>query len=158
MVKRGIPVRFALDVNIAAPAPKVFQALVDWKGHESWIPLTKVRIGVGSAEVAREPHVGQHFMARTGIGRLAFDDNMAVVQLDPESRKCEVIKTGPLLTGRAGFEVREGGAISVLSWYEEVSAPLPSFLSPILSPLLTLLGRIGFQLSLRRLGALLREK
>ena len=37
--------RVVYSVDIAAPAQEVFNAVVDWRGQDRWVPLTIVRAG-----------------------------------------------------------------------------------------------------------------
>ena len=37
--------RVVYSVDIAAPAQEVFNAVVDWRGQDRWVPLTTVRAG-----------------------------------------------------------------------------------------------------------------
>lgn len=148
----AIPVAFSIDVKVKTSADTLFRALIDWEDHASWIPLTKVTITKVASRFNGEAHVGQEFSARTGINPLAFDDNMRVTQLDRVSYSCEVEKIGPLLTGKAGFTLSPKTGYTVLTWYEDVVVPLPRFLSPILSPILGVIGSIAFRASFKKLA------
>ncbi len=136
-------VSFALDVDCPASAERTWQALIDWRGHATWIPRTTVRILQGDGGV------GTSFVARSGIGPLAFDDTMDVTLLDGATRTAAVRKTGPLLTGTAGFTVSERGAASRIHWHEDVHVPgVPSLLAPALA----VGGRVMFRIAIRRLA------
>ena len=63
--------QFTVVRDVRAPAGAVFARLVDWDAHSAAIPLTRLH---HTGEAA----VGQRFVARTGWGRLAFDDPMEV--------------------------------------------------------------------------------
>ena len=97
----------------------VWQELIDWKGHEGWVPMTRVELG-------SEPQdeVGATFMAFTGVWKLGLEDNMRVSVLDWDgdtmSGRCEVEKLGPVLTGTAGFTVSPEGDGARVEWIEDV--------------------------------------
>lgn len=156
-VKQTVPVNFSLKVEIPVPAISLFRALTDWRDHSSWIPLTAVTITKEIPGHRGGAHSGQEFCARTGIGLFAFNDNMRVTKIDPENLSCEVEKIGPIITGRAGFTLISKVDCSYLTWYEEINLPLPSFFSPLLSPLLSFLGKIAFTISLKKLASHMRK-
>ena len=60
-------VRFEVRHSFTAPARVVWDELIDWKGHEAWIPATKVEIHTDGDPTA----VGAEFTATTGYGPLA---------------------------------------------------------------------------------------
>ncbi len=143
-------VRFIVDVPFDAPARTVWDELIDWKGHEGWIPATRVEVD-GDDPTA----VGATFTAWTGFGPLSLEDRMRITELAWDdtsgSGRCEVEKLGPILTGRAGFEVRPSpsGHGSEVEWLEDVRVRwLPSFLAPVVERL----GAIGFRRGMRGLA------
>ena len=137
-------VAFDVTVQLSHPANTVWSALIDWSRHGDWIPATKIRMLTGDGDV------GTRFIARTGRGPLAFDDCMTVTGLDQRSRGARVEKTGPWLTGTAGFSVADQGQSCVVAWSEDVLVPgVPG----ILAPLATVASRVAFRLALRRLAA-----
>ena len=136
-------VSFALDVHCPASAERTWQALIDWRGHATWIPQTTVRILDGDGGVATT------FIARSGIGPLAFDDTMKVTLLDPVTRTAMVRKTGPLLTGTAGFTVSDAGSGCRIHWQEDVHVP---HVPPFLAPALAIGGRVMFRVAIRGLA------
>ncbi len=141
------PVRFEVVVDFdAAPTP-VWEALIDWKGHEDWIPATRVE--VDSADPAQ---VGATFTAWTGYGPLTLEDRMEVVENDWRENdrrgSCQVEKLGPLLFGRAGFTVEPHGSGSRVTWFEDVTVKhLPRPLAPVASRV----GALGFRFGMSRL-------
>lgn len=134
--------RFDHDARI------VWDDLVDWKSHENWIPMTRVKVGDG------EPtDVGHEFTAWTGPGRLSLEDRMRVTtcEWDPEtsSGDCTVEKLGPVLAGEAGFTVRPDGDGSTLDWFEDVTIRfVPQFLAPVVGKL----GALGFKQGMKGLA------
>ena len=129
-------------------APRVlWDDLIDWPSHGSWIPATTIESGGGDPS-----EVGYTFTAWTGKRPVALEDRMRVTQCDwdEETRTgvCAVDKLGPILGGSAGFTVRPDGSGSVLEWREDVTVKyLPKFLSPIADRA----GAAGFKFGLRSL-------
>ncbi len=149
-------------VLVAADVHTLWAAVVDWRRHSAWIPLTRVRVltapdGPGDpASSSGDPRgAGVRLVGRTGFGPLAFDDVMEVVRFDPPGAgagpgRCEVRKLGRVIRGSAWFEVEavdEGR--SVLRWGEDVVVR-PSLLTEPASRLLVPLARWGLHGVLRR--------
>ena len=148
-------VQLSLDHDFAAAPQVVWDALVDWKGHEQWIPATRVELhGPGDPTA-----VGAEFTAWSGIGRrLALEDRMRVdlFEFDPStsSGTCRVTKLGPLLGGWAEFIVAPAAGGTVVTWIEDVTIPyLPQFLAPVGK----VIGVFGFKFGLSRLAHMLRD-
>lgn len=147
-------VQFEVTVDFAAPARSVWDEMVDWKGHEAWIPATRVEL-----HDADPTAVGSKFTAWTGFGPLSLEDRMRVARRDwdaeAERGECEVTKLGPVLSGRAGFTVEPRGSGSRVEWFEDVSVRwAPQFLGPVLSRI----GAVGFRSGMRKLDRLLRDR
>lgn len=142
-------VKFDVVHRFSAPARVVWDELIDWKGHEDWIPATTVEI-----HTEGDPTLpGAEFTATSGYGPLALPDKMRVVHCEWDDTAgtgdCEVEKLGPVLTGMAGFTVTPKANGSELVWIEDVEVRhLPSFLSPIAK----VLGAAGFKLGMRKLA------
>ena len=64
-------VRFEVRTSFDAPPRRVWDELIDWKGHEAWIPATRVDVPDGDATA-----VGAEFTAFTGYGPLTLEDRM----------------------------------------------------------------------------------
>lgn len=141
-------VEFSVELNFPVSADRLFAALVDWRSHQDWIPATTVRVLEGDGGI------GTRFVARSGVGPLAFDDTMTVTVLDAETRRAEVVKTGPLLGGGAGFSVDATASGARLHWHEAVEVPhLPRPLAPVAA----WVGGLLFRTALRRLEHHLRR-
>lgn len=110
-------VTFTVNTRWPVDGERLWAALTDWASHGDWVPATSVRLLHGAGEV------GTRFVARTGVGPLAFDDHMTVTVLDPMTRRAVVEKTGPLLFGEAGFSIIETPTGCQLSWFEDVTVP-----------------------------------
>jgi hypothetical protein len=147
--------RFTVTQQVRAPAASVWAAMVDWRRHGDWAPLTAVRV-----TTSRPDGVGVEFVARTGIGWLAFDDPMTVELWQPpggnapgdKPGRCEVVKRGRVVLGRAGFSVvpLHSGRCRV-HWDEDVTVT-PHRVTRFAGPLLSLAGRIGFGATLRAMA------
>ena len=148
------PVRFEVVVEFDSPPREVWDELVDWKGHEAWIPATRVEVD-GDDPTA----IGATFVAWTGLGPLALEDRMKVTECawsEPtDSGTCEVEKLGPVLRGRAGFTVEPSSQGARVTWLEDVRVPrLPRLLSPVAARL----GALGFRFGMWRLNRLLARR
>ena len=147
--------RFTVSQEVRASATSVWAAMVDWRRHGDWAPLTAVRV-----TTSLPPGVGVRFVARTGAGPLAFDDPMTVELWRPPGGdapgdapgRCEVVKGGRLVLGRAGFSVvpLAGGRCRV-DWDEDVTV-MPHRVTRFAGPLLSLAGRVGFGATLRKMA------
>ncbi len=149
-------VTFEVHYSFDAAPQAVWDELVDWKGHEQWIPLTRVDIGPGDPTA-----IGSEFTAWTGVGPASLKDHMRVAQCDwdasTSSGRCEVEKLGPILRGKAGFTLKPGEATGTtdLVWFEDVIvARVPQFLAP----LMTIIGAAGFKQGMRGLNKLISER
>ncbi len=134
-------------VDFRSSPKRVWDALVDRKGHEGWVPATRVEF-----DDPADQDVGSTFTAWTGFRPLRLEDRMRVTKLvwddTTESGESDLEKLGPVLFGRAGFTVtaHEGGAR--VEWLEDVTiAQLPGVLSRPAS----MIAAVGFKLALRRL-------
>ena len=131
----------------------MWDEMIDWKGHEAWIPATRVELPAGDTTA-----VGAEFTAFTGYGPLTLEDRMRVTRCawdDVESSgDCEVEKLGPVLQGRAGFTVEPDGDGCVVTWLEDVTVPyVPGFAAPIVGKV----GALGFKLGMRKLAKLVEH-
>ena len=142
-------VRFEVRQSFSSPARTTWDALVDWKGHETWIPATTVEIHTDGDPTA----VGAEFTATTGYGPLALVDRMSVVRCQWDDAAgtgdCEVEKHGPVLLGRAGFTVSPTSTGSEIVWVEDVTV---RYLPRIFSPIAKWVGAFGFRMGMRKLA------
>jgi hypothetical protein len=147
--------RFQVSLDVQATASRVWAQLVDWPRHGDWTPLTTVRV-----TTPRPGGVGAGFVARTGIGPLAFDDPMTVALWQPPAGddpgdapgRCEADKHGRVVHGRAWFDVIPlAGGRSRVVWQEDITVS-PQRLTRYAAPLLSLIGRVGFGRSLRAMA------
>jgi len=140
---------FVIRASSPLPASACFDRLVDWDAHSAAIPLTRLE----HQGVAR---VGQRFNARTGIGRLGFDDPMVVELLRRPAGESsgdlpgvvEVVKQGRVISGRVRWTVTPTEAGSDVEWtHQLVVGWLPRWLDPVVGAL----GRIAYGAGLRRI-------
>ena len=140
---------FQISRTLPFNADRVFEALVDWRGHEEWVPMTKVEILSGDGAV------GTEFIATSGVGKLALPDRMRVDSLDREGRTSRITKVGPVLTGVVDLTVTPlGDNSSSVLWIENVQVPvLPQFLAkPVAAA-----ARTAFKQALGRMEKYLRS-
>ncbi|MGW7416457.1 SRPBCC family protein [Streptomyces sp. NPDC054863] len=104
------------DRTPLAPA-EAWRRLTAWEQHAAQVPFT--RITVTTAPPTRQ---GTRFVARTGLGRLGFDDPMEVTAWQPPYH-CRLEKHGRVVTGWAEIDVREepgGGGGARVVWTEDL--------------------------------------
>jgi hypothetical protein len=121
--------------------------LTDWPRHAKYVPLTTITVPTAGPNA-----VGTVFLARTGVGRLGFDDPMEVVEWTPPSPgaagRCRLEKRGRVMLGWAELTVAPEGPSTLATWTEEISvARLPKLAEPATA----LSSRLLFTRVLRRL-------
>lgn len=140
---------FSIRMSTSRSARDCFERLVDWDAHSAAIPLTRLRH-------EGEPRVGQRFTARTGLGRLGFEDPMVVETLvrpagdDPGDRPgaVEVAKLGRVIAGRVGWTVTPTTSGADVEWRQQL---IVGWLPRRLDPVVGWLGRAAYRLGLRRI-------
>ncbi|MFI1198435.1 SRPBCC family protein [Streptomyces sp. BHT-5-2] len=114
-----------------------WQRLVCWEAHSARVPLTAITV-----TTPPPTHEGTTFVARTGLGPLAFDDEMRVVRWEPPGAsgdgtavgRCRIEKRGRVVGGWSEIEVapRAGGCRVV--WSGEVRPRgVPGTLRPVVA-------------------------
>ncbi|MFE5486072.1 SRPBCC family protein [Streptomyces sp. NPDC056527] len=125
---------FRVERASALSAEEAWRRLTDFRAHGRLVPLTRTRLLSPGAT-----GVGTRFVARTGVGRLAFDDPMEVVRWEPPAvgrpGRCRLEKRGRVVLGRAEIEVHgTAGGGSRAVWVEELRVRgVPGFLDPVLA-------------------------
>lgn len=156
---------FEFDYVFEAPPQIVWDALVDWKGHEKWIFATHVVLhGDGTpTDVGAEFTAWSGLLPTTRFGqRLSLQDHMRVAELHfdavAESGTCRVDKLGPTLGGWAGFTVGPTGTAGTadsptkgtrMDWTEDVTV---RYLPAVLAPLVSRVAILGFRFFMGRLA------
>ncbi|WBB61071.1 SRPBCC family protein [Streptomyces sp. WMMC500] len=131
---------FEVARGVDAPAVQVWGRLTDWPAHGRRVPLTRIT-GVSVPATG----VGARFTARTGVGRVGFDDPMEVVAWSPPGAgraegRCRLVKRGRVVRGWAEIEVYgpEAGAGAAgpvrVVWREEIGVRgVPRALDPLVA-------------------------
>ncbi|MGW8764073.1 SRPBCC family protein [Streptomyces sp. NPDC055815] len=126
---------FRIERTVPLPPEEVWRRLTDWPAHGRQVPLTRTIVLTPGPNAT-----GTRFTARTGLGRLAFDDPMEVVQWSPPTGDrpgvCRLEKSGRVVRGWARVEVTgtPAGGTRVL-WTEDLSVRgVPATLDALLAP------------------------
>jgi hypothetical protein len=97
-------------------ADEAWRRVTDWRRHGEFVPLTRIRVERDDAG-----HVT--FVARTGIGPVAFDDPMAITHSSPptsgEPGTVRIVKRGRVVLGWAVLTVTPIDSGSEVRWHEE---------------------------------------
>ncbi|MFF0105300.1 SRPBCC family protein [Streptomyces hirsutus] len=124
---------FHLQRTAPLPLDEAWRRLTEWPRHGAAVPLTRVT-------VTTPPPTGEGtvFVARSGLGPVAFDDPMEVTvwqpPVDGSPGLCRLEKRGRLVRGWAEIEVRQGpGGRTRVLWREDLRVRfLPGFCDPAL--------------------------
>jgi hypothetical protein len=147
-------VHFVVTSDFDSSSQVVWDELVNWKGHEAWIPATRVQVDGDDPTAA-----GATFTAWTGLGPLALEDRMRVTECTwaeaTQRGSCEVEKLGPVLRGRAEFTVEPRGRGARVEWTEDVTV---RWLPRLFAPVVARLGAMGFKIGMRRLNRMLVQR
>jgi len=145
---------FTVHRVVDAPAQRTWDVLTDWPRHSGTVPLTHVR-AVPSAGGDPDGE-GSGMVARTGLGRLAYDDRMTVTDWQAPTAttpgRCRLTKQGRAVSGGACFTVTPLAPRRCrVDWQEQADVVgvhrLPG--GPLLE---TLVGRAVFARALRLLA------
>ncbi|MEU3145862.1 MULTISPECIES: SRPBCC family protein [unclassified Streptomyces] len=124
---------FHLQRTAPLPLDEAWRRLTEWSRHGAAVPFTRVT-------VTTPPPTGEGtvFVARSGLGPVAFDDRMEVTVWRPPSDGspglCRLEKRGRVVRGWAEIEVRPGpGGRTRVLWREDLRVRfLPGFCDPAL--------------------------
>ena len=144
-------IRVRATQQMPASAERTWALLTDWSAHSRWIPATVVSV------VEDSGGVGTRFVGRSALGPLGFDDPMTVTVFDPptatSSGRCEIVKTGSVVLGTAGFTVSATSPNSCsVTWWEDVEVA-PASLTRWADPISARLATYGFARVLRAAAA-----
>ncbi|MEV5872998.1 SRPBCC family protein [Streptomyces sp. NPDC052101] len=111
---------FSFTRTVPLPLDEAWRRLTAWPRHADAVPLTRIEVLTPAPT-----RTGTRFVARTGIGPLAFDDVMEVTLWRPptadEPGLCRLEKRGRVVRGWAEIEVGPGpGGRSRVVWREEL--------------------------------------
>lgn len=122
----SVSINLSFTQHVPMPCDRTYSLLCDWEDHGRWVPFTKVEITGKDT-----------FVAKTGVWPVVLPDNMRLSLKDDENRRVEIEKTGPYLSGTAGFEVKPYDINSCLVvWREDITVPyVPRFVRPALKRL-----------------------
>lgn len=117
-------VNFQLERTAPLSPDEAWRRLTEWPRHGEVVPLTRVTVVTPGPN--RE---GTVFVARSGLGPLAFDDRMKVTVWHPPAEAtpglCRLEKRGRVVLGWAEIEVRPGpGGRARVVWREELRVRL----------------------------------
>lgn len=108
-----------LEVEINAPAQKVWDGITNWEAQSQWMMGTKVWPVDGDGT-----GVGGKIEAFTGVWRIGFLDTMEITGWQPPNR-CDVNHTGRVVKGTGTFEVvSTSDTTSKFIWSEDLVLPL----------------------------------
>jgi hypothetical protein len=112
-------VLFRLERVVPLPVDQAWLRLTDWPRHGEVVPLTRITVLTPPPTA-----VGTAFVARSGVGPLAFDDPMEVAVWRPPTL-CRLVKRGRFVTGWAEIEVHPyGEGRSRVVWREDLTVRL----------------------------------
>ena len=136
---------FWITMDVPTAAAAAFDRLVDWDAHSRAIPLTRLTHD-------GQPRAGQVLVARTGWGRLGFDDAMVVELLRRPAGDVgglvEVRKTGRVIAGSVRWTVTQQDGGARVEWHQHLRVPwLPRWFDPVVGAV----GRAAYRSGLRRL-------
>ncbi|KUJ68411.1 Immediate-early protein 2 [Streptomyces albus subsp. albus] len=140
---------FRAEHRCPLPPAEAWRRVTDWPRHGAWVPLTRI-----TTEPSGPTAPGTLVVARTGLGRLAFDDPMEVVRWEApvggHSGHCRLVKRGTRVLGWAEIEVRAVPGGALVSWREDARV---RGLPRLLDAPTAWAGRLVFGRVLRRLLA-----
>ncbi|MFE9557805.1 SRPBCC family protein [Streptomyces sp. NPDC006703] len=142
---------FRIDRRTELAPAEAWRRLTDWERHGESVPLTRITVST-----APPSGPGTLIVARTGLGRLGFDDRMEIVRWEPPGTRrpgrCRLEKRGRAVTGWAEIEVGAAGSGAYLVWREDLRV---RGLPRALDPLTAFAGRLVFGRAVR---VLLRDR
>ncbi len=105
--------------EVFAPPGIVWGVLVDWERQAEWMVDAR---GVEVTSAARKG-VGVRLKVPTKVLGITIDDVLEVTRWY-EPRRLEVRHVGPLVSGKAAFELARTERGTRVTWWEEVDVPL----------------------------------
>jgi len=144
-------IRVRTTVLMPGSAVDVWDLITDWPAHSRWVPLTEVVV------LEDAGGLGTRFVGRTRLGPVGFDDPMTVTEFVPPTEttagRCEILKTGRVGLGAAGFTVAPTGErTSAVDWWEDVTVA-PEAVTRWAEPLIARAASASFASVLRAASA-----
>jgi hypothetical protein len=150
---------YTLRRVVNASAERTWDVMTDWPRHTGTVPFTRVQALPGPG--GRTTGEGTGMVARTGLGRLSFDDRMTVTQWQPPTAtrpgRCRLVKQGRIISGGAYLEVAAISPTRCRVVWQEHADVLGIHSLPFGERLEQLAVRVVFARALRRLARLAEE-
>ncbi len=113
---------FEVRLDTSLPARDAWDRVLDLRLHDRLIPLTRITEGMVPAAALRP---GSVFVARTGLGPVAFDDRMVVTEVtapaNGSSGVARIQKQGSVIRGSIELRVSPASGGSRVTWDQEIS-------------------------------------
>ncbi len=110
---------FVVTHETSRSPDEAWARLTDWPQHARHVPLTAIKV-----TTARRDGIGTVFVARTGIGRLGFDDPMEITAWQAPGAggtgRCRLVKRGRVVTGWAQLSVEPTATGARATWQEDI--------------------------------------
>lgn len=133
---------FTVELRSHLPPREALLRVLDLRAHSRLIPLTVVTPAVAADEL----HAGFRFVARTGVGPVAFEDAMRVDEIRGASAR--IVKENRVILGTIHLQISPAPGGSLVHWHQQVRLPwLPRFLQRPAAGVL----RVGYRRILLRL-------
>ena len=122
------PASFTVELTTALTPDEALLRILDLRQHDRIIPFTRVTPTMPADELAP----GTEFVARTGLGRIGFDDVMRVEEIHIGAPKAEasavITKRARVIRGTIRLTITTTPASSHVRWHQTVRLPwLPGF-------------------------------
>jgi hypothetical protein len=144
------PGEFTATVIVNAPAPKVFNAFLDWEKQSEWIPFTRVRVVEGDGGE------GSLVEVVTTIGPAVLRDELRVVKVNAPY-EVRVVHCGKVLKGPGAMRctAMSGDRTQIVlhEWFHLPAGPVGKIAWPVLWPG----SKLGFTGALKRFARLVEQ-
>jgi hypothetical protein len=111
--------RFTVTAQAPVSTELAWSRLTRWPDHARFVPLTRIRVLTPPPSA-----IGTTFVARTGLGRVAFEDPMEITEWDPptggSAGRCHLEKRGRIMLGWAELRVDPIADGCQATWTEDI--------------------------------------